>query len=235
MFSKSQFAKMIDSTNVRPDATRDHILKLCADARKYHFASIVVFPCWVPLAVKEMVETDVKVTTVIGFPFGANTRSTKVHETKSAIALGASELDVVMNITAMKSGDTDTVAADMIDVVETARLAGMTENGKYTLIKIIIETGYLTEQEKVIAAEIVKQAGADFIKTCTGYAPGGATIADIRLLRRVVGPDMGIKAAGGIRNVEDALSMMDAGANRIGTSAGAALAAAYNPEDYEVK
>jgi len=235
MFTKAQFAKMIDSTLVRAESTKDQVIKLCADARKYHFASVVVFPCWVPLAVRALADSDVKVCTVVGFPYGANARSSKVHEAKTAIAMGASEIDLVMNISAMKSGDYDYVATDIADVVETCRIAGMTDNGKNTLVKVIIETCYLTDQEKVTAAEIIRDAGADFIKTSTGTGPGGATVADIRLLRRTVGPDMGVKAAGGIRDVESALAMLDAGANRIGTSAAVALITNYNPEDYEVK
>lgn len=231
MYSKKQFAKMIDNTLLRPDATRDDILRLCDESAKRHFASVCIFPCWVGTAVRALSGSDVKVCTVIGFPFGGTTRLTKVYEIKNSIANGAQEIDAVMNISKFKSGDYDAIKQDFHEMVEATRTTHINEDTRRVLLKIIIETVLLTEHEKDIASKLVRDAGADFIKTSTGTAGGGATAEDIRQIRRSVGPSqIGIKASGGIKTVETALQMLDAGANRIGTSSGIALLDAYNNE-----
>ena len=231
MYTKEQFSKLIDNTFLKPAATRDDIIKFCEDGKRYHFAAVVVLPFWVPLAVRQLEGSDVKVCTPIGFPYGANTRATKVYEARNAVSNGAEELDVVINLGALKSGDYDLVERELADILGAARLSGITEDAKRTLIKVIIETAYLTREEKIRACEICRDAGADFVKTSTGMAPGGATVDDIRLIRDVIGPSMGVKAAGGIRTIEFAMDLLDAGANRLGTSAGVALVEAYDPEE----
>jgi len=231
VYTKEQFSKLIDNTLLKPTATRNDIIKFCEEGKKYHFAAVVVLPFWVPLAAKQLQGSDVKVCTPIGFPYGGNTRATKVYEARNAVTNGADELDVVINIGALKSGDYDLVERELADVLGAARLSGITEDAKRTLIKVIIETAYLTKEEKIKACEIARDVGADFIKTSTGTAPGGATVEDIRLIRDVIGPSMGVKASGGIRTVEFAMDLLDAGANRLGTSSGVALVEAYDPEE----
>jgi len=232
MFSKEQFAKLMDSTLLKPTATRDDILRLCEEAIHYHFASVVVFPFWLPLVRRALQDSDVKPATVVGFPFGANGRSVKVYEARTAITNGAKELDIVINISALKSGERQIVEAEVKELVDVARITGMTQDAKRTTLKFIIECYYLTDDEKKIACEIIRDAGGDFVKTSTGTAPGGATVEDIRLIRNIVGPDIGVKAAGGIRTTEQAMAMLDAGASRIGTSNAAAIVEGYVPEDY---
>lgn len=223
---------MIDNTLLRPDAVKDDILKICDESAKRHLASVCIHPCWVGIASKALAGSDVKVCTVIGFPYGATTRLTKIYEVKNAIANGAKEIDAVMNITKFKSGDHEAVAQDIREMVDATRTAGLVDDSRRILLKIIIETCYLTDQEKEIASRIVRDAGADFVKTSTGTGPGGATVEDIRHIRRAIGPStIGIKASGGIRSVQTALMMLDAGANRIGTSSGVALYDNYNPDD----
>lgn len=232
MFSKEQMAKIMDYTLLRPTATREDVIRYCEEAKKHHFATVVVFPFWAPVAARELAGTDVKTATVVGFPYGANGRASKLYEARAAVTNGAHELDVVMNISALKSGEIAIVEREIRELVDLTRALSMTEDAKRTLIKIIIETYYLTDQEKRTACEIILDAGADFVKTSTGTAPGGATIEDIRLIRDVVGPGMGVKAAGGIRTPAQAVAMLDAGANRIGTSAAVEIVEAYNPEDF---
>ena len=232
MFSKEQFAKLMDSTLLRPSATRDEILRFCDEAARYHVANVIVFPFWLPLARRAMQDSDVKIGTVIGFPFGASGRSVKVFEARTAITNGAKELDIVINIGALKSGDTNIVESEIHELVDTSRMTGMTQDAKRTVLKFIIEAHYLTDDEKKLVCEIIRDAGADFVKTSTGTAPGGATVEDIRLIRNIVGSDMGVKAAGGIRTTEQAMEMLDAGASRIGTSSAAAIIDGYVPEDY---
>lgn len=232
MFSKEQFAKLMDYTLLKPTATREDVIQFCNDAKSHHFATVVVFPFWVPVAARELSGSDVKAATVIGFPFGANGRAVKLYEARAAVSNGAAEIDVVMNISAMKSGEYGIVEREIREMVDTTRALGMTEDAKRTFIKIIIEGYYLTDDEKRIACKIIKDAGADFVKTSTGVAPGGATVEDIRIIREVVGPDMGVKAAGGIRTPAQAMSMLDAGANRIGTSSAVEIVEAYAPEDF---
>ena len=231
MYTKEQFAKLIDYTLIRASGTADDVITLCREAKKFHFAAVVVLPFWVGLAVKELEDSDIKVCTTVGFPHGASTRSTKVHEARNAVTNGAEELDVVMNIGAFRSGDIDYVRREISDIVSAANLSGMTQDAKRTLVKVIIETPYLTKDEKILACNVVRDAGADFIKTSTGTAQNGSDVEDIRLIRSVVGPSMGVKAAGGIRTVEHAMDLLDAGANRLGTSTGVAIVQAYDPDE----
>ncbi len=209
----ANLAKMIDHTLLKPDATVEQVTRLCDEARQYHFASVCVNPANVKLCADLLRGTDVKVCSVVGFPLGATLPDIKVLETQVAIQLGATEIDMVINIGALKSRNVDLVARDIRGVVQTAHTAG-------ALVKVIIEAALLNDEEKVIACLLSKEAGADFVKTSTGFSSGGATVADVALMRRVVGPTMGVKAAGGIHSREDAESMIRAGATRIGASAG---------------
>lgn len=206
-------AKMIDHTLLKPDATQQEIAQLCFEARKHGFASVCVNPTWVELCAELLKGSPVKVCTVIGFPLGATSSESKAFETKTAIEQGATEIDMVINIGALKARDLETVARDIRGVVNTA-------HAKNIIVKVIIETSLLTDEEKTIASLISKEAGADFVKTSTGFAGGGATVHDVELMRRTVGPQMGVKASGGVRTFEDAASMIKAGATRIGASAG---------------
>ena len=208
------YAAMIDHTLLKADATRDQIEKICAEAKQYVFASVCVNPTWVKYSAELLAGTDVKVCTVIGFPLGASTSAVKAFETKDAIANGAGEIDMVINIGALKNGEFDVVRDDIKAVVDAA-------NG--TLVKVIIETCLLTNEEKVKACELSVEAGADFVKTSTGFSTGGATAEDIALMRKTVGPDLGVKASGGVRNLEDMKRMIENGATRIGASSGVAI------------
>ncbi|WP_297487611.1 deoxyribose-phosphate aldolase [Thermococcus sp.] len=208
-----ELARYIDHTNLRPYATREDIMKLCDEAIEYNFYAVCVNPYRVKLAKDYLREkkADVKVASVIGFPLGATPTEVKVFEAEKALEDGADELDMVINIGALKDKDYDYVKRDIGEVVKVAHERG-------AKVKVIIETCYLTEEEKVKACELAKEAGADFVKTSTGFGTGGATVEDVRLMRRVVGPDMGVKAAGGIRTFQKAVEMIEAGANRIGAS-----------------
>jgi deoxyribose-phosphate aldolase len=206
-------AKMIDHTLLKPDATQQEIAQLCFEAKKHGFASVCVNPTWVSLCAQLLQGSPVKVCTVIGFPLGATSSETKAFETETAIRQGATEIDMVINIGALKARDLETVARDIRGVVNEAHASNI-------IVKVIIETALLTDEEKTIASLISKEAGADFVKTSTGFAGGGATIHDVELMRRAVGPQMGVKASGGVRTFEDAESMIKAGATRIGASAG---------------
>lgn len=206
--------KFIDHTLLKPEATEEQIMKIIAEAKEYDFASVCVNPTWVPLATKELKGTDVKVCTVIGFPLGANTPAVKAFETKDAIANGADEVDMVINIGQLKAGNDKAVEEDIRAVVEAA-------NG--TLTKVIIETCLLTDDEKVRACQAAVRAGADFVKTSTGFSTGGANVHDVALMRQTVGPEIGVKASGGARSTEDAIAFVEAGATRIGASAGVAI------------
>jgi deoxyribose-phosphate aldolase len=216
-------AKMIDCSLLRPEATRDEIIALCESARRYHFAAICIFPYWVRLAAQELRHSDVKVCAVVGFPFGVTTVATKVIEAKGVIAGGATEIDMMMNLGALKSERYDAVRRDIEEVVNIASMAGLTRDGQDIMVKVILEIGLLTEVEARRACQIAKDAGADFIKTNTGLGPYSTTVEDIRLIRSVVGREIGIKAAGGIDELKDAVRMLDAGANRIGSSHGVAI------------
>ena len=205
-------AKMIDHTLLKPESTKEQIVKLCEEAREHEFASVCVNPVWVKTAKEELEGSDVKVCTVIGFPLGASTSAVKAFETKDAIENGADEVDMVITMGHLKSGNDQEVEADIHAVVDAAR-------GK-ALVKVIIETCLLTEEEKVRACEIAMRAGADFVKTSTGFSTGGATVPDVELMRKTVGEQAGVKAAGGIRDLQDLKDMYKAGANRIGASSG---------------
>ncbi|GIP61598.1 MULTISPECIES: deoxyribose-phosphate aldolase [Virgibacillus] len=208
-------AKYIDHTQLKPDTTKEKIAQIVEEAKEHDFASVCVNPYWVPYCFEQLKATSVKVCTVIGFPLGATSTFAKVEETKQAIKDGATEVDMVINIGALKSGDKQTVLADIEAVVKAAEGQALT--------KVIIETSLLTEEEKVQACQLAKQAGADFVKTSTGFSGGGATVEDIRLMRKTVGPDMGVKASGGIRDLATTKAMIEAGATRIGASAGVSI------------
>ncbi|WP_445509224.1 deoxyribose-phosphate aldolase [Rossellomorea marisflavi] len=207
-----QIANMIDHTLLKPESTKEQVEILCQEAKEYTFASVCVNPTWVSYAHELLEGTQVKVCTVIGFPLGASTPEVKAFETKDAIANGATEVDMVINIGALKSGDDALVKRDMEAVVAASK-------GK-ALSKVIIETCLLTDEEKVKACKLAVEAGADYVKTSTGFSTGGATVADITLMRKTVGPDIGVKASGGVRSLEDAQNMIEAGATRLGASSG---------------
>jgi deoxyribose-phosphate aldolase len=208
----NKIAGMIDHTLLKPESTKEQVEILCQEAKEYKFASVCVNPTWVKYASELLNGTSVKVCTVIGFPLGANTPETKAFETKNAIENGATEVDMVINIGALKSSDFELVKRDIEAVVVASK-------GK-ALSKVIIETSLLTEEEKVKASQIAVNAGANFVKTSTGFSTGGATEEDIQLMRKTVGPEIGVKASGGVRGPEDAEKMVKAGATRIGASSG---------------
>lgn len=208
-------AKYIDHTQLKPDTTKEKIDQIVNEAKEYEFASVCVNPYWVSYCYDKLKTTSVKVCTVIGFPLGATTTAIKVNETKQAIKDGATEVDMVINVGALKSGDDETVKADIEAVVRAAEEKALT--------KVIIETSLLTKDEKIRACKLAKQAGADYVKTSTGFSGGGATVEDIRLMREVVGPDMGVKASGGVRDLPTTKAMIKAGATRIGASAGVSI------------
>ncbi|WP_147532407.1 deoxyribose-phosphate aldolase [Bacillus marasmi] len=208
-------AAMIDHTLLKADAKKEQIETLCHEAKEYTFASVCVNPTWVKYASELLEGSPVKVCTVIGFPLGANTPETKAFETTNAIENGATEVDMVINIGALKDGNDELVQRDIRAVVDAAQ-------GK-ALTKVIIETSLLTDEEKVRACQLAIKAGTDFVKTSTGFSTGGATIEDIALMRKTVGPDIGVKASGGVRNADDARNMIEAGATRIGASSGVAI------------
>lgn len=217
MVTKEQLAKLIDHTLLKPDATKDDIKRLCEEAMKHSFWSVCVNPTYVSLATDILGGTEVKVCSVVGFPLGANTPEMKALEAERAINDGASEIDMVINIGALKSRDYEIVKRDIREVVEHAKAR------KDTVVKVIIETGLLTEEEKVMASRLVKESGADFVKTSTGFNAPGANVHDVKLIRKTVGPDFGLKASGGIRTYRDAVKLIETGANRIGTSSGIAI------------
>lgn len=205
-------ARYIDHTALKPEATAAQVQQLCDEARQYHFAAVCVNPCRVKLCAQQLKGTSVKIATVVGFPLGANLPEVKAFETQQAIADGAHEIDMVINIGALKSKDYALVARDIAAVVNATHAGG-------AITKVIIEAVLLTDEEKVIACELAKEAGAEFVKTSTGFASGGATVHDVALMRQTVGPDIGVKAAGGIRTYADAIKMIEVGATRIGASA----------------
>lgn len=205
-------ASLIDHTLLKPDAVRDDILKVCREAKEYRFASVCVNSYWTKLVAAELAGTNVKVCTVVGFPLGATLPGIKVAETAAALDFGAREIDMVMNIGALRGDDYDAVRADIQGVVEQAHAAG-------AIVKVILETALLADVEKAIACVLAQQAGADFVKTSTGFGPSGATAEDVALMRSIVGPNMGVKASGGIRTIDDFRKMIAAGANRVGASA----------------
>ncbi|MEM2667070.1 MAG: deoxyribose-phosphate aldolase [Candidatus Bathyarchaeia archaeon] len=215
--SRSQLAKLIDSTLVKATATKSEVEKLCWEAVQYGFGCVMVNPVYVRLAASLLKGTDVRVGSTVGFPFGVSLPDVKAFEAVRAVEDGACELDMVMNLSAFKSGDYELVKQDIEAVVAVKRISSD------ITVKVIIETPLLTDEEKITACKIVKEAGADFVKTSTGLFGGGATVEDVKLMRQVVGKDLGVKAAGGIRTYKDAVAMIEAGANRIGTSTAIAV------------
>lgn len=213
-------AKYIDHTLLKPDAREEEVKKLCAEARQYGFFSVCINPSFVELAARELENSEVKVCTVIGFPLGAASMQTKAFETQDAIAKGAKEVDMVINLSKLKDKDDEYVRKDIEAVVKAAA-------GK-ALVKVIIETCLLTDEEKVRACELAKKAGADYVKTSTGFSTGGAKQQDIALMRKTVGESMGVKASGGIRSAEDAQKMIESGASRIGASASVEILKGYS-------
>lgn len=206
--------KFIDHTILKPETTQEQVEKILSEAKEYDFASVCVNPTWVSLAAESLKDSDVKVCTVIGFPLGANTSAVKAFETEDAIANGADEIDMVINVGALKAGNDALVLDDIKAVVDASG---------DKLVKVIIEACLLTDEEKVRACQLSKEAGADYVKTSTGFSTGGATVADVTLMRKTVGPDMGVKASGGARSYEDAIAFIEAGASRIGASSGVAI------------
>lgn len=213
--NKKELARMIDHTILKAEATEKEIEKLCKEALEYNFASVCVNPSMVEKAYSLLKESEVKVCTVIGFPLGATTTEVKAFETEDVIKKGATEVDMVINVGKLKEGNLEYVKKDIEAVVNAAK-------GK-ALTKVIIETCLLTDEEKVTACKLSKEAGADFVKTSTGFSTGGATASDIKLMRETVGKDLGVKASGGVRSLEDAMAMIENGATRIGASASIAI------------
>lgn len=224
----STLARYIDHTLLAPDATPDQIARLCHQARRFRFAAVCVNPTWVPLCARLLEESAVKVCTVAGFPLGASFSEVKILECRLAIARGAGEIDMAINIGALKARELDRVAGEIRDASEVAHGAG-------AIVKVIIETALLTDEEKKVACLLAREAGADFVKTSTGFAARGATVEDVALMRSLVGPVMGVKAAGGIRTREQALSMIRAGATRLGTSSAVAMISAEAPPTPEAR
>ncbi|HLL71662.1 MAG TPA: deoxyribose-phosphate aldolase [Pyrinomonadaceae bacterium] len=215
--SARDWASLVDHTLLKPEASEADIERLCGEAAQFHFASVCVNPTWVRAASCHLRGTGVVVCTVVGFPLGATLGDVKAYETRRAIFDGAREVDMVINVGALKSGDDCAVEFDIRQVVEAAHEQGV-------LVKVIIEAALLTDEEKVRACLAAKRAGADFVKTSTGFAKGGATVADVALMRRTVGQEMGVKAAGGVKGLDDARAMVEAGATRLGASVGVKIA-----------
>lgn len=220
----AELAAMIDHTLLKADATREDVVRLCREAREHRFATVCVNGGWVPLAAEELKGTGVGITTVVGFPLGATTTAAKAFEAQEAIAHGATEIDMVLNIGWLKSGDTAGVQWDVEGVVQACA-----DKAK---LKVILETGLLSDEEKETACRLCVAAGADFVKTSTGFGKGGATEADIALMRRTVGPELGVKASGGVRDAATALRMIAAGATRIGASASVAIVTGGRGDGY---
>jgi deoxyribose-phosphate aldolase len=225
--TKDEFAKTLDMTLLKPDAGRDAIVRLCEEARTLLPASVCIYPIWIKTAVKVLAGSGVPVCTVIGFPTGCSVNPAKALEITNAVEAGAEEVDIVMNLGAAKTGDWEIVRKELAKLIETARVEGLRHGKPHIITKVIIECSALTDDEKAQAASIVKDVAADFVKTSTGFGSGGATLDDVRLLRETVGPEMGVKAAGGIKLIEQALAMLDAGATRLGTSAAGELLASF--------
>jgi deoxyribose-phosphate aldolase len=211
---QADLARLIDHTLLKPEATREEVVKLCEEAKRHHFASVCVNTTWVPLCKALLSGTDVMVCAVVGFPLGAMTPTAKAYEAREAMRQGAREIDMVINIGALKSRDYETVFEDICRVVKAASPAG---------VKVILETSALGTEEKIVGCTLAKLAGAAFVKTSTGFGKGGATVEDVALMRRIVGSDVGVKASGGVRTAEDAVKMAQAGANRLGASASVAI------------
>lgn len=220
MLSRFDLVKAIDHTVLRPDSTLDDALRACDEAIENHFASVVVLPCWVPHAARRLANSEVKVGTVVGFPLGASSTRVKAFEAQVAVANGAQEVQAVINISALKSGEMTRVRRDLEEVLHASHIAGLTHEAQETLTQFVLETHYLTEREVAAVAELAREIGGEFLVTSTGYASGGATTDDVRLIRSLVGANMGVKAVGGIRTADLAIDLLNAGANRIGTAWG---------------
>ena len=203
--------KYIDHTLLKPEAKREDIIEICKEAKEYDFMSVCINPNWISLVKEQLEDSDVKVCTVIGFPLGANNKETKALEAKIAVEDGADEVDMVLNIGRLKSKDYDYVKKD---------IEGVVRSSGDKLVKVIIETSLLTDEEKVKACKIAREAGAHYVKTSTGFSDGGARVEDVKLMRDTVGDKLGVKASGGVRTYEDALKFIDAGASRLGASSG---------------
>lgn len=218
-----EFAKMVDHTLLKPDAREKDVSRLCEEASRYHFAAVCIPPCHVRLAARELRRTDVKVATVVSFPFGADTTAVKAAAVREAISGGASELDVVMNISKFLSGEFGYVAEELSILNQEVSAVAMNNGLNDAVFKVIIETAYLTDEMKRLAVQIVAASGADFVKTSTGFGPAGATTADVALLREEAPEGLAVKASGGIRTLDDALELLNAGASRLGMSGSAAV------------
>jgi len=214
--SAPSLARLIDHTLLRPEATREDILRIAREALRYNFASVCVNPYWTGLVAAELAGSPVKTCVVVGFPFGATLTAAKVAETEAALQAGAQEIDMVQNVGALRSGDLDAVQADIAAVVQAVHKGG-------AIVKVILENALLDDSQKTAACRLAKAAGADFVKTSTGFGPSGATVHDVELMRVVVGPEMGVKASGGIRTLDDVRKMIAAGATRIGASTSVAI------------
>jgi deoxyribose-phosphate aldolase len=213
-----EFAKTVDHTILKPDTTEEDVRRVCEEAARYHFAAVCILPCYVRMATEELRGVDVKVATVISFPFGADNMVVKNAAVRDAIAGGASEIDVVMNISRFLSGDFSYVAEELSSINQEISAIAMNNGLNDMVLKVIVETAYLTDEMKRLATRMVAASGADFIKTSTGFAPSGATLEDVSLLRQEAPEGLGVKASGGIRTLEDSLDMLNAGASRLGLS-----------------
>ncbi len=213
-----EFAKTVDHTILKPDTTEEDVRRVCEEAAHYHFAAVCILPCYVRMAAEELRGVDVKVATVISFPFGADNMVVKNAAVRDAIAGGASEIDVVMNISRLLSGDFSYVAEELSSINQEISAIAMNNGLNDIVLKVIVETAYLTDEMKRLATRMVAASGADFIKTSTGFAPSGATLDDVSLLRQEAPEGLGVKASGGIRTLEDSLDMLNAGASRLGLS-----------------
>ncbi|MFB9325981.1 deoxyribose-phosphate aldolase [Paenibacillus aurantiacus] len=223
-YSQQELASYFDHTLLKPESTKEAVITLCKEAKEYGFATVCVNPYWISTAAAELAGTNVGITTVVGFPLGASTTIAKTLEARDAIAAGATEVDMVLNVGALKSGLYEEVERDVASVAAACQ-------GR-AILKVILETGLLTDEEKVKACELCVKAGADFVKTSTGFGPGGATAEDIALMRKTVGPNIGVKASGGVRNLETVQAMIEAGATRIGASASVAIVKGLQGEGY---
>lgn len=218
LISKGQLARMIDHSLLHPSLTSEDVRKGCAEGLKYGFAAVVVNPVHIPIVAKVLQGSPVKVCSVLSFPFGLSPSAVKAHEANAVLAEGAQEIDMVMNFGALRSGEPDIVRNDIIAVVGEAK-----QFSKGVVVKVILENCYLSEEQKIQACALAAEAGADYVKTSTGFGTGGATVEDVCLMRKAVGQNLGVKAAGGIRTLDQALGMVEAGANRIGTSASVSI------------
>ncbi len=224
MISRKKMASLIDQTLLKPDATKDDITRLCQEAINFGFHSVCVNPSCVSLAARILKDSQVKVCSVVGFPLGANIPEVKAFEAERAIRDGTNEIDMVINLGALKSGDHEIVEREIGDIVEYG-----VRSQREIIVKVIIETGLLSDEEKGVACQLVKESGANYVKTSTGLNTRGATVQDVKFIRKIVGPEFGIKAAGGIRTYRDAMKLIEAGANRIGTSSGSTIIKGIEP------